>query len=106
MALFINQNCKPMKQFKFILLNFMICIAMISCNKKNNIKITGTIYKQGITTYQYGTHVINNYALRSNSIDLDLYIDSAITVVGDKIDGYPVEGGPDYIEVKKIKWIS
>ena len=103
MALFINQNCKPMKQFKFILLNFMICIAMISCNKKNNIKITGTIYKQGITTYQYGTHVINNYALRSNSIDLDLYIDSAITVVGDKIDGYPVEGGPDYIEVKKIK---
>ena len=92
-----------MKQYKFILFNFLICISIISCNKKNNIKITGTIYKQGITTYQYGTHVIKNYALRSNSIDLDLYIDSVITVVGDKIDGYPVEGGPDYIEVKKIK---
>jgi len=81
----------------------LICISIISCNKKNNIKITGTIYKQGITTYQYGTHVIKNYALRSNSIDLDLYIDSVITVVGKKIDGYPVERGPEYIEVKKIK---
>ncbi len=92
-----------MKQYKFILFNFLICISIISCNKKNNIKITGTIYKQGITTYQYGTHVIKNYALRSNSIDLDLYIDSVITVVGKKIDGYPVERGPEYIEVKKIK---
>ena len=50
----------------------------------------------------YGTHVISGYALRSNTILLDNYINYNVTIVGYKIDGYPVDGGPDYIEVTDI----
>jgi hypothetical protein len=36
-------------------------------------------------------------------VNLDDHINQNITVVGYKIDGYPVDGGPDYIEVEEIK---
>lgn len=67
------------------------------------VEATGKIQKQGITTYQYGTHVIAGYTLRSSAIDLDNYIDQTVTVVGHLIEGYPIEGGPDYLEVEEIK---
>ena len=77
---------------------------MFSCDKKSSaIEATGTIQQQGITTYQYGTHVIPGFALRSNTIDLDSYIGQTVTVIGRLIDGYPVENGPDYLEVEEIK---
>jgi hypothetical protein len=69
----------------------------------------GVIQKQGPTIYQYGTHKLVSdkgetiYALTSDSINLDLYIGKKVELQGDKIQGYPISGGPDYIEVKKIK---
>tara|TARA_B100001059_G_C17309310_1_gene321210 strand:+ start:137 stop:385 length:249 start_codon:yes stop_codon:yes gene_type:complete len=82
-------------------------LSVISCDKDDinidNIEITGTILKQGITAYQYGSHSISGYVLRSSSITLDDYINQNVTVIGHKIDGYPVDGGPDYIEVEEIK---
>tara|TARA_B100000497_G_C7379300_1_gene243207 strand:+ start:384 stop:542 length:159 start_codon:yes stop_codon:yes gene_type:complete len=51
----------------------------------------------------YGTHVIEDYALRSNIVDLNNYINQDVVIIGYKIDGYPVDGGPDYIEVQEIK---
>jgi len=96
-----------MKLLKSLFAGIIICLTVLSCDKENgnpdNIEITGTIQKQGITSYQYGTHTISGYALRSNSVDLDNYINQNITVVGYKIDGYPIDGGPDYIEVEEIK---
>ncbi len=67
------------------------------------IEANGAILQQGMTTYQYGTHVIAGYALRSSAIDLDKYIGQTLTVVGHLINGYPVDGGPDYLEVEEIK---
>ena len=67
------------------------------------IEISGTIQSQGITTYQYGTHTVSGYALRSSSVNLDDYINRNVKVVGHKIDGYPVDGGPEYIDVQEIK---
>ncbi|MBM78813.1 MAG: hypothetical protein CL846_10055 [Crocinitomicaceae bacterium] len=88
---------------KASLIVLMISISA-SCNlSKSNIKTSGVIQKQGITTYQYGTHTIPGYALKSNTIDLDKYIDQKVKIKGSKVDGYPVDGGPEYIEVKKIK---
>lgn len=83
----------------------IICLSAISCSDDNPdlIEVNGVIQKQGVTTYQYGTHVISGYALRSSSIDLDDYINQNVTIVGYKIVGYPVDGGPDYIEVEQIK---
>lgn len=96
-----------MKLLKSLFAGIIICLTVLSCDKENgnidNIEITGIIQKQGITSYQYGTHTISGYALRSNSVDLDNYINQNITVVGYKIDGYPIDGGPDYIEVEEIK---
>lgn len=96
-----------MRLLKKTLLGVIICLSAISCDKDDTnskrIEITGTIQKQGITTYQYGTHTISGHALRSSSIALDNYINQNVTVIGYKIDGYPVDGGPDYIEVEEIK---
>lgn len=96
-----------MRLLRTTLLGILICLLAISCDKDDinskRIEIIGTIQKQGITTYQYGTHTISGYALRSSSITLDDYINQNVTVIGYKIDGYPVDGGPDYIEVEEIK---
>ena len=96
-----------MKLYKSLLIGIIISFSFISCDKDaintDNVEITGTIQKQGITTYQYGTHTISGYALRSSSVTLDDYVNQNVTVVGYKIDGYPVDGGPDYIEVEEIK---
>lgn len=96
-----------MKFFKSLSILTIFCLSVISCDKDvvtiDGIEITGEIEKQKITTYQYGSHTISEYALRSSSINLDDYINQKITVVGHKIGGYPVDGGPHYIEVEKIK---
>ena len=96
-----------MKMFKSLYIVTIIGLLVISCNssKKNTdiVEVTGTIQKQGITSYQYGTHTISGYALRSSTITLDDYINQNVTIVGSKIEGYPVDGGPEFIEVKKIK---
>ena len=96
-----------MKLLKSVFVGILICLSTISCDKDdtkpNSVEIVGTIQKQEITTYQYGTHTISGFALSSSSIALDDYINQNVTIVGYKIDGYPVDGGPDYIEVEEIK---
>jgi len=72
------------------------------------IATTGVLKKQGMTTYMYGTHVIHDdtvnksYALRSSGIDLDKYVNQNVTVKGALVPGYPVESGPDFLEVISI----
>lgn len=101
------QKQKTMKLFKYLFVVIIICFFAVSCDKENSksdsFEIKGIIQKQGITTYQYGTHVISGYALRSNAVNLDNYINQNVTVVGYKIDGYPIDGGPDFIEVEKVE---
>jgi major membrane immunogen (membrane-anchored lipoprotein) len=71
------------------------------------VELKGIIKKQGVTTYQYGSHTMKTtdgfYALKATDIDLDAYIDQQVTIRGETIKGYPVSGGPDYILVKDIK---
>ncbi len=73
------------------------------------VSAVGIIKKQGITFYMYGTHVLVNdngqtlYALKSNTINLDNYIDQRVTVSGDLVSGYPVDFGPDYLDVKLVE---
>lgn len=67
---------------------------------------SGTIQAAGITTYQYGTHRLdtdtNFYALKSDQIDLQEYEGENVTITATKIQGYPVENGTIYLNVKKI----
>jgi len=99
-----------MRTLKPLIFVFLVLISAVSCNKTdvnepnpNNLEITGILVRQGITTYMYGTHVLSGYALRSNTIDLYDYEDQTVSVVGFKVEGYPVDGGPDYIEVVQVK---
>jgi hypothetical protein len=87
-------------------------IAVASCKKGTDsitVTSTGIIQKQGITTYQYGSHVLTDvngktiYALRCSRYNLDNYVNRKVDIIGQKITGYPIDGGPDYIEVSFIK---
>lgn len=72
----------------------------------DTMEITGIIEPIGMTTWQYGTHTISNstmmYALRSKEIDLKNYEGNTVTIKGKKIEGYPVENGPVFLEVTEI----
>jgi hypothetical protein len=76
-------------------------------NKNYSFEFKGLLKQQGITSYMYGTHTISNnsitYALKSSKINLDAYINKIVTVKGEKISGYPIEGGPVFIDVKSIE---
>ena len=71
------------------------------------LNLVGLLKQQGMTTYQYGTHVLKTdkktYALRSKDIDLNAYLEKQVEILGEKIDGYPISGGPEYIKVISIK---
>jgi hypothetical protein len=102
-----------MKTQATIFLMIMMLFSSLGCKKDSvtiNIDSNGTIQKQGITTYQYGTHVLidntgkTTYALGSDDVDLDKFINKKINrICGRKVKGYPVDGGPDYIVVSNIK---
>ena len=94
----------------------IVFIILVACGFKADVSASygvtaiGTIQKTGITTYMYGTHVLKDdsgktlYALKSDAINLDDYVDKGtVTVQGDLIPGYPVDGGPDYLDVKKVE---
>jgi UDP-galactopyranose mutase len=87
-----------------------IQVAEESKQLKENLLIEGVIKKQGITTYQYGSHILKTegkfYALRSKTVDLNNYIDQKVKLAAEKIEGYPVSGGPDFLLVKSVELIK
>lgn len=93
---------------KLLSILLVLYISIAACNNDDEIvKATGMLEKQGITTYQYGTHVLKTndrvYALQSSDITLDSFTNDIVTIWGEKIEGYPIEGGPVYLEVHTIK---
>lgn len=82
------------------------CKTMYAPGEKGQLSLSGTIEESGMTTYQYGTHILKGdaktYALRSTTIKLGDYLGKKVKVKGVKIEGYPLENGPDYIEVKEV----
>ena len=71
----------------------------------------GTITRPEVTTYLYGTHALveagskrTSYALSSKTIDLDRYVGQYVHIAGSHVPGYPVDGGPPYLEVFKVDY--
>lgn len=76
------------------------------------VSATGVLEKPDMTTYMYGTHEITDaetgeqYALGSESVDLDAYVGEEVTVTGDPVPGYgdgQIEGGPALLEVSEVE---
>jgi hypothetical protein len=73
---------------------------------KVRAEAAGVIKKQGTTAYMYGTHVLvgaKTYALKSDTIDLNKYIGKKVTVSGELLSGYPLSGGPEFMNVDRIR---
>ena len=72
----------------------------------------GTLVEAGVTTFQYGTHLLMDedgrilFALRSVIVNLDDYVDRQVAVEGLLVDGYPVDGGPAYLEVSRVQTLD
>lgn len=74
------------------------------------IVVTGVVKPLQVSSWQYGSHLLVNrqsgdrYALTSDSVALDRYVESGpVTVYGSFVDGYPVDGGPPYIRVTTVR---
>lgn len=83
------------------------CTSMKDSNTKTSVTATGTLEKSGMTTYQYGTHVLKTddktFALKAG-FDLDPYINKKVTIKGKKVKGYPLSGGPEFVNVTLVKY--
>ena len=83
------------------------CTSMKDSNTATRVTATGTIQKLGMTTFQYGSHILKaenkTYALKASGINLDDYLDKKVTIKGKKVAGYPLEGGPELVDVTLVK---
>lgn len=92
---------------KTVLILTFLMSNFLGCDKTQMVEVKGLLEKQGVTTYMYGTHTISNnniyYALRSETINLDNYIGQNVIIIGEPIEGYPIDSGPEYLDVKEVK---
>lgn len=95
-----------------MILLFSVVLGLSACSPQRNIgssnvELTGTVQESGMTTYQYGTHTLQTsdrkFALKSDSLDLNIFVGQKVTVKGTKVEGYPVENGPELINVINVK---
>jgi len=84
------------------------CGSVKNGERTSTVTASGTIEKPGITTFQYGTHLLKadrkTYALKSGTINLDSYLDKKVTIKGKKVAGYPVDGGPELVDVTLVRF--
>lgn len=77
-------------------------------NDQALVQAEGIIQPQGMTTYMYGTHILVDlsgetlYALQSSTLDLSKSKGEYVDILGTKVPGYPLEGGPVYLDVTNI----
>ncbi len=96
---------------KPILFALMILV-FVSCKKPESVledyqfEGKGKIIELEASYWQYGTHTISIdnkfYALKSDKIDLYKYNSNNVTIWADKIIGYPIGDGPEFLLVKRI----
>jgi hypothetical protein len=70
------------------------------------VTATGTLQPMGFTTFQYGSHALHGptfYALRSSRLDLNRYVGRQVLIFGFLVPGYPIEGGPPYVDVQWVQ---
>ena len=102
-----------MKKFVLVLMvGFLLTACSSLGNKKNkevyNYNYAGTLAPLEMSIWQYGTHTFTTesrefYAVKSETINLDEYLGKPVYILGDVIDGYPVDSGPIFVDIKKVQ---
>ncbi len=97
---------------KNILMLLVVGFAFAGCSgvkpvgEKDLIVVSGKLSALGMSTFQYGTHILKDdsktYALRSSKVDLKAFEGKDVIVKGLKVSGYPVDGGPEFLDVQEI----
>jgi len=97
---------------KKIVLLLVIGFAITGCSgvkpaaDQNLVVLSGKLEALGMSTFQYGTHTLNSgdktYALKSSKVNLKTYEGKEVVVKGLKVNGYPVDGGPEFLDVQEI----
>ena len=95
--------------FAFSLFFFACDSSVDSAENQNRI---GVIHKIEVSSWMYGTHTLNDangkpiYALTSSTIDLNNFENKEVRISGKLIEGYPVDGGPLYLNVTSVAVIK
>lgn len=95
---------------------FLLAIVVMGCNTapipSTSVTAAGLLYKPEFTTYMYGTHALEEsgkkkqYALTSSTCNLDDYVNKTVRVTGKRVEGYPLSGGPELINVISVDIIK
>ena len=88
--------------FLLVLISTIIsCKTLNHSGVKNELTLKGTVEQMGMSTFQYGTHLLKTgsktYALKTTTIKLDDYVGKEVSITGSKVEGYPVENGPELL---------
>ncbi len=92
-----------------------ICLLLLTLawcqSPESHLQLTGYLTRPEATTYMYGTHALESKgrviaALKSDSVNLDAFTGKKVRITGNRVQGYPLSGGPDLIEVNKIEAIN
>ncbi len=91
------------------LLIFVISLFCLSCSEdvapSKGVHSAGIVVENSASFFMYGSHLLIQeedsiaYALTSSTINLDVYVNQKVHISGKAIAGYPVAGGPVYVEV-------
>ena len=88
-----------------VLLALLLPLLLVfSCHKaEDSITVEGTILKYDYVEHHYGTHILQctnkTFAIESGHIELDDFVDQRVMIVGLFKEGYPLDDGPELIEV-------
>jgi hypothetical protein len=100
-----------------IISTLFLFFGAVACEDDNDVEpqdivAQGIVENPQVTAWQYGTHILVSeddsimYALKSSAINLDDYIDEEVEIYGRLIAGYPVDTGPEYVEVITLDRIN
>lgn len=95
-----------------ILLPLALAAVAAGCSKDTGttqsteaIAITGSLQRQGFTTYQYGTHILVTptvkYVLESTYVNLELYVGKNVKITAVNTH-YHAEQGPEMYNVTSV----
>ncbi|MGB6127724.1 MAG: hypothetical protein WBG30_03150 [Psychrilyobacter sp.] len=97
---------------KLILIGLCL-IALGGCTSNSSrdlrVKRGGVLTTIQMSTWMYGTHVLSDdtgkplTALDSKKINLDMYQGQKVEVQGLLKNGYPIDLGPEFLEVQTIE---